>query len=238
MGWNSADGTFSLPTLLPGQYRITARSANSATFAVSDVSLRGEDITDLVLTLGPSMTVTGRIIFEAASLSPPSDLTTVRVSLRAAQGGPLVMASAALNVVHADGTFQIAGVVPGQYRLMATVPGAPGTATAPDPAAGAQGAAAAWTVKSAILDGRDAIDLPFDVQPNQSISGVVVTFTDRTTELSGTIRDAAGRPGAGYYVVVFSSDKTSWVQGRRLPAPVRSTTDGKFRFAGLPAGTY
>jgi hypothetical protein len=66
-----------------------------------------------------------------------------------------------------------------------------------------------------------------------------VTFTDRSSSLSGTLQDATGRIAPGYYVVVFSTDKSFWRAGaRRLPEPARVATDGTFRFTNLPAGTY
>lgn len=81
--------------------------------------------------------------------------------------------------------------------------------------------------------------MPFEVQPNQNVDEMVVTFTDRATELSGTLLDPTGRPAAGFYVVVFSTDQTYWVQNsRRLPAPIRAASDGQFKFVGLPPGTY
>ena len=61
----------------------------------------------------------------------------------------------------------------------------------------------------------------------------------RATELSGTLLDSAGRPASGYYVVVFPKEESLWAQGsRRLPAPARAATNGTFKFAGLPPGTY
>ena len=66
-----------------------------------------------------------------------------------------------------------------------------------------------------------------------------MTFTDRPSSLSGTLQDATGRIAPGYYVVVFSTDKSFWRAGaRRLPEPARVATDGTFRFTNLPAGTY
>ena len=78
-----------------------------------------------------------------------------------------------------------------------------------------------------------------DLALGENLGDVVVTFTDRPSSLSGTLQDATGRIAPGYYVVVFSTDKSFWRAGaRRLPEPARVATDGTFRFTNLPAGTY
>src|SRR4030095_1844881 len=57
--------------------------------------------------------------------------------------------------------------------------------------------------------------------------------------LTGTLLTADDKPAGGYYVVVFADDPAMWTQGsRRVPAPARSSTDGRYAFTGLPAGTY
>jgi hypothetical protein len=89
-----------------------------------------------------------------------------------------------------------------------------------------------------MVGGRDVADTGFDIGAG-GVSDLVFTFTDRATELTGQLTDAAGQPAAGYYIVVFSTDKTLWRQGaRQLPAPARSATDGQYRVAGLPPGSY
>ena len=223
----SPTGTISYSGRLPGRYTITAQAADSTTWARREVVLNGEDVTDLVLALQPSLTFAGRVAFEATTLVPPSDVTGVRLSLFARP----VAAFSSTIPVRADGTFQTSTIIPGSYRLTAALPNTP---VSPGP-----GAASRWRVKSAIVNGRDVADVPFDIPANEGISNVVITFTDRATELSGTVLNAQGRPAPGSSVVVFSTDPTFWVQGtRRLPAPARAATDGTFRFAGLPAGTY
>jgi hypothetical protein len=217
----SADGTFSHRDLLPGRYWIDARADGYSTRA--DFVVAGEDITDLVLTLGPSLSLTGRVVLDAANGKPPADLSAARVMIRSENA--TVSTAFLPTTVNADGTFRITPVVPGRYRMTASFQGG--------------NAATRWMLSSVLVRGRDAADLPFEVRENESLANIVVTLTDRVTELRGTVVDAGARPRAGQYVIVFPTDRAYWLPDvRRFPAPVRSATDGKFSFSGLPAGEY
>lgn len=217
--------TFVRRGLTPGRYTITATGARNTLWGSMDFDVNGEDILDVELKLAPSAGISGRVVFEPTSATPPAP-TTVRVAIRPP--------SALLNInAAADGTFTLSGPAPGAYRLSATVqvPAATGAAGPP--------AASSWILKSAMLDGRDLADVPIDIAAGQQIQGVVLTFTDRATELSGALLDANGQPAPGYYVVVFATDSAFWSPGsRRAPAPVRAATDGRYRFTGLPPGAY
>jgi hypothetical protein len=90
-----------------------------------------------------------------------------------------------------------------------------------------------------MVAGVDAADVPFDVRPDQDIANAVVTFTDKLAELSGTLLDAAGHPTPEFSIILFPFDKSMWSQrSRRLRAPVRASTDGKFKFTNLLPGEY
>jgi hypothetical protein len=89
-----------------------------------------------------------------------------------------------------------------------------------------------------MLGGRDVSDVPFEVKPSQDVSGLLVTFTDRPTELSGTVIDQAGRAAPGFPIVVFSTDRTYWTIGSRRVQQARPSSDGKYKLSGLPPGEY
>jgi hypothetical protein len=93
-----------------------------------------------------------------------------------------------------------------------------------------------WTLKSVTLGGRDVADSGIDVK--QDISGVVVTFTDHPTEVSGTVYDQAGRITPDFPIVIFSTDRTSWVSSSRKVRQGRPSSDGAYRISGLPPGEY
>jgi hypothetical protein len=74
----------------------------------------------------------------------------------------------------------------------------------------------------------------------EDIGGVVVTFTDRVTELSGAARDTKG-PDSASTVFVFPGDPKLWTDHGPAPRRFRSVrvgTDGAYRIPSLPAGEY
>ncbi len=91
--------------------------------------------------------------------------------------------------------------------------------------------------ESATFKGRDVLDFPFEVLPNEEIANAVVTFTDQTQSVNGHLSDATGRPAPDYTIVLFPSDKTLWSSSRRIRT-TRPGTDGKYVIDDLPAGSY
>jgi hypothetical protein len=124
------------------------------------------------------------------------------------------------GVINADGSFSIAEVPAGKYRL----------AAASNPA---------WSLRSAVVNGRDLLDAPLEITSLQSLAGMTVTFTDRPTEITGTLFDALNRPTPEYSIVVFTSDRNLWgTAPRRMSGAVKLGSDGTFRVTGLPPGEY
>ena len=95
-----------------------------------------------------------------------------------------------------------------------------------------------WTLKGVMLNGRDIADTPIEIKPGADVTGVVVTFTDRPSELSGTVFDAAGRVTPHFPIIVFATDRAYWTPGSRRVQQARPSSNGKFTVTGLPAGEY
>jgi|SRR5579862_5174635 len=215
------NGRFTFSGISPGRYTVTSHASSTGQqpasgdlWAAQDVTVDGSDAADLLLALQPGLNVSGRIIFDGASQRP-----TVRLGLTS-ETDPRISTQAA--TIDNDGHFSIVGVPPGQYRF--------------DNFGQASGN---WTLRSAIVNARNVVDLPFDLRPSEPIEGVVVTFSDRKTEISGRLLDAAGRPAPEYYVMVFSADRALWTpRSRAVRAPVRVDTTGHYLVSGLPAGDY
>jgi hypothetical protein len=121
----------------------------------------------------------------------------------------------------AEGRFTIRGAAPGIYRVVPSSGVPPG-----------------FTIKSAVFAGRDVLDFPIEVKPGEDQAGGTLTFTTRTSDVSGTLQDASGAPAPGYTVVVFASDTRYWVPQSRRVQTTRPATDGRFGLRNLPAGDY
>jgi hypothetical protein len=234
----TADGTFTFAGVAPGPYAVIAQAQPAAPpggrptgpagpprapshWARADVTIDGQDISGVSLTLQPGMVVAGRIQLEGTSAQPP-DLSRIRINLQPVQSAGEVSLGLMQSQPDATGAFSIAGVTPGRYRLMAFIPSA-----RPD---------TAWQLKSSVLFGRDTLDTPVDLR--EGTDSAIVTFTDRTTELNGTIQDAGGQPAPEYHVVVFARDKAYWTAQSRRIRTVRPAADGKYVMPNLPPGEY
>lgn len=222
-------GRFSMRSMLPGRYLFFGRAsvedvdatpdANLPLWTSTEVLVSEQEVVDVALHFLPGASVSGRIVAEAAGSA--LDATKLRVALAAAPAVPGTIVPPAPVSPQADGSFTFAGVPPGKYRV-----------TLVGPAAG-------WTLRSAVVDGRDAADVPLEVSPGRDVSGLRVTLTDRPTEISGALFDHLNRPAPEYGIVVFSTDPAHWTTApRRMSGIVKVGVDGSFVVRGLPPGEY
>ena len=90
-----------------------------------------------------------------------------------------------------------------------------------------------------MFDGRDLSETPLDLQAD--VTGIIVTFTDRSSGLRGVVRLPQGQPDAGAIVIAFPSDIAAWADFGPSPRRVRSswtTATGEYSIAALPPGDY
>jgi hypothetical protein len=222
---SATDGTFSLSGIEPGDYYVLARTGGPGLpgariadrmWAMTELRVDGTNIDGVALRLAPAVSLAGRVVF-AGSGTPPAGRglsAAVRpVDVRGISG------QLPTRPLSTDLAFQIDGIVPAVYIFAATIPG--------------------WTMTSAILNGRDVADTPFDIPAGATTSGLIVTFTDRPAEVSGVLYDAAGRPTSDLSIVLFAADPAMWFNGSRRTRPiVRPASDGRFTFSGLVSGGY
>jgi hypothetical protein len=189
-------------------------------WSTMDVSIDGRNLTNVILSLQPGMTVSGHVAFDGTT-PPPADMTRVRVNVSPVNPpATRAIASAATGRVDAAGRFTIPNVMPGKYRL-----------------SGSSGATG-WSVESAVIGGQDTTDFAVDIRPSQNATGAAITFTDRQTELTGSVVDERNEPVSAYTIVVFAADSRYWTgQSRRIQA-TRPGTDGRFTLRNLPPGDY
>ena len=184
----------------------------------AEVTVSGQDVSNVSLVLLPGITVSGRIAYDGSR--PPPETEGIRVSLE--PFGPAAEAAGADDsraTVDENGGFTITGVIPAKYRVEAS--GVPG-----------------WEVTSAMLNGVETLDFGLDASSAQDLTGMQIVYSDTRTELSGTLQDPMGSPTSAYTVVVFPADPRYWLPSGRRIQGTRPTTTGRFSFSGLPPGQY
>lgn len=221
-------GKFVLTSLPPGRYTLMGRAAENGAgetddmpyYAEADFVLADQNISGVVLQFERGITVTGRIVPPAGAAA--GAVANVRLGVVPVDGyTSLVPGARVIATTRRDGTFVFDGVGPGKWRVTgASLP-------------------AGWSLRSAMLSGRDTLDVPFDVRLGQPIAGLTVTMTDEPTELTGTVFDASGKPTSEYAVLAFSAERAYWTTSpRRVSSAARLSSDGRYRISGLPPGEY
>ena len=185
----------------------------------AEISVDGRNVSNVLIALQPGVPVSGRVAFEGG-VQPPADLTRMRVNLQpvVSPGAPGDVTTSAAGRVEADGRFTITSVVPGRYRLTASVPGE------------------GWFLGSSAIDGQDSLDFPVEIKA--SVSSAVVTFVDRRAEVTGIVTDDKSQPVSDYTLILFPADaRYRTPQSRRIQS-TRPATDGRYTFRNLPPGEY
>ncbi len=219
IGW---DGQFSIANVPPGTYTLRARNNDRDALLSTAMPLAvNGDVSNVVVVLQTGGSLTGTLVFQPGSTPAPSDVTQVRIAApavdRDANFGPMPASR-----VNKDGTFSIDGVTVGDHLIR------------PNGGAGLNG----WTLRSVTIGGRDVTDLPVTVRSGQKIGDIVVTFTDRINQISGTVADERGNAATEYTVLAFSTNSAVWRPNSRQIATARPDQTGTYRIRNLPAGEY
>ena len=111
----NAEGRFTFSSVRPGSYSVIARSgpANAAgLWGRTDIVVDGEDLANVTVSLQPTLTIAGRVVFEGAA--PPPSIAGLSVpTLAATTGLGNFMAMLPAVKLEPDSRFRISGVLPG-----------------------------------------------------------------------------------------------------------------------------
>ncbi|HTG90339.1 MAG TPA: carboxypeptidase-like regulatory domain-containing protein [Vicinamibacterales bacterium] len=226
------DGSFQLTGVPPGDYVLDVQqrpqnvrnlqeiNLSLLEFASMPLTVSG-DIDNLTVVTTPGVTMSGRVVFPGQT-TPQSNMQVVaNPSAGASSPVAMMMAARALGGgrVNQDGTFELRGLAgPRLIRV--------------------QGVPSGWALKSVTVEGNEVTDTPFEFKPGTSVSGVVITMTNRLTEVTGGVRDSRGQPVADYVLVAFAEDTKLWGAQSRFVQTARPNQNGAFTIKGLPPGRY
>jgi protocatechuate 3,4-dioxygenase beta subunit len=213
------DGVFTIGNVAPGRYILRARGDDSEVpqFAAQPISVTGDDLSDVIVTLSAGATISGTVSFLPGG-SPAPDYTQFRItapSTDQSEFGPQSNAR-----VDKDGHFSISGVSAGAHLIR--------------PSNGSR----TWILKSVTVGDRDVTDAPFPVRSGENIANVTVVFTDKQSEINGTLTTENGTPVPEYTVLAFPADPALWRPQSRQISTARPDQTGKYRIRGLPPGDY
>jgi hypothetical protein len=221
------DGTFVSPELSPGTYVLDASAPSENAGAAATISgfapvvVRDSSVNGVVLSLQPSIAISGHVRFESEREGEPLH---PRVSVRAVLAVERMREnhSTVTNVAE-DGTFTLAPLH-GPRLIRADAE----RGSSPSP----------WWLKTVLLDGVDVTNVPIDFATKPS-ARLEVVFSDRPTAVVGIVHDEAGLPVESARVVLFSKDPALWAAWSTAVQAGISDENGRFWFVdAFPAGDY
>jgi hypothetical protein len=206
----------------PGTYRLIARRADESgettvEYGSVAITLIDKDIDDAVVTMKPTVSVAGSVVFEPA---PPSTLGTDFLSIGAQPKDRSIPTQMFIRSapVGADRTFTVRRIG-GEWLLRPS-----------------GRALSGWFLKAIMLGNDDITDVPTEFKSEDS-GRLQVVLTNRASELSGTVTNDKGEAVSGR-VVLFGEDKASWFGASIRSRMIFPGRDGRFSIKGLRAGRY
>jgi len=91
-----------------------------------------------------------------------------------------------------------------------------------------------------VIDGRDALETPFEIVAGRTPSPAVVTLTTRLPQLSASITDKGGKAVPNMIFVLFSANREHWTgsTSRRVRSITRPNDEGVYQFTSMLPGEY
>ena len=125
--------------------------------------------------------------------------------------------------VDPDGAFAFVGLAPGRYYW--------------ERSQGVVGSYGPRSLLSAIVNGEDVTDAPFEIAARTSIENVRLELTEGSV-IAGTVRDPAGSITTAGAVVIAPVDRRHATEVSRRLRVVRADNTGYFEARSLPPGRY
>jgi hypothetical protein len=244
------DGNFTINNVAPGDYSLQVQSmggvfqagggaatfvfavndssagANPSSqqqreFAMTNVSVAGEDITGLLVTGMRGAKATGTITYLGASGAKPEGTGSIRVTAPPTDADANPMPTFGASQVNAEtAAFSIDGLVGNRIFRAANLP-------------------KGWVLKSVKFNGEDVTDKGVEFKPGQDVEGIEIELSNKPTAIIGSVTGDNGQPQKDYTVVVFPEDNEKWALAQnRWMSSSRPDQEGRFRVNNMPPGSY
>ena len=219
------DGYFEVRSVPPGSYAVQAlpgfgQQDSDQAFARQEITVNGQDITDLTMQLRHGAQIRGTLTFDGNQMPDPSDLERLLVTTSPLNPTPFEQRGGSDAGVEADGSFVLSDIGDGARLIRIR--------RLPD---GLQ-------LKAVCLEARDVIDASKDFGAGQTISGVTLVLSDQITELTGMVHDERGDALTEFTVIAFPTDDALWQPQSRHIMASRPDQNSQYRIRGLPPGGY
>jgi hypothetical protein len=241
--YKPSDGTFEIPNVAPGSYRLSVNlpdasprqavdfnsmspAEQNAYFeaqravdrarpkASTNINVGNSDLDNVLLMIGFSGALNGRIYIDANAAST-SGLASLRVGLKSPDGGRLAVEPES-QPTKPDGSFRIVNLWPGEYRLSLN------------------GLPSGYYVKQARLGSADVLNGTVRFSGDESDS-LDILISPNTGQIDGSVLDARSQPAAGAQVVLIPE------RNRERTELFRSATadvTGHFSIPNMTPGDY
>ena len=218
------DGSFTAANIPPGAHHISVSGPSRGPgeppeYATVPVTLGATDAVGLKITTAPPATISGTIVFDGSA--PRTGPMPIRVNATRTSddpGGGVFFFDAGNGMADAEGRFEIRGIT-GSVLLRPSLP-------------------QQWMMRSVTLDGAVVTDEALDPVPQRAITGVVITLTDRVTDVAGTVTSARGEAVKEFAVVLQPAEPKVGIAQNRYLRVGRPDQEGRFDVRGLPPGDY
>jgi hypothetical protein len=192
------------------------------------VGVGADDVTNLALMLHEGVMVSGKVVFDGVAPPPTAQqLQNARIVLNPV-GGASGLAMAMMNASSQDAQLdQDLKFKTSKYPAGKYLPAVSGVAMP------------AWRLKSIVVGGRELTE-PLELK-DSDITDMVVTFTDKIGQITGSVRGGDGKPSPTATVVVFSTDPKAWTNdpfNPRQPRVASASKIGVYTAANLLGGDY
>jgi hypothetical protein len=230
---SDAAGSFTFAAVPQGLYSLRATARVGATgsgpgpdmfWLDMPLNVSGDDVDGVVAVMRTGLRITARLEFEGATPRPaaqpqrPGQFTPPPFSLESDDLSPTPMGTGSMAGTPGEQVFTLGGYAAGKYRVRV------------------QGSPSGWMFKSAMLNGVDVSDTPFEF--TRDISDLVLTFTDRWSGMGGTVQGAGA---GGAMVLAFTTNPQAWENTGTVPRRLKSTranAKGEFGLSSVPPGEY